>query len=352
MRKFLSLLVCAMIALTVVAVDSADRSLDPFELPGPCPDPTDPAKCGSSDPPDPHFAVLHGVLRDNGDDDGWADSRETVSMQLTIFNGMRVELTGIAATLTSDDPDVACILDPVIEIADLGVSEQRVTEDAFRFTMAEIERVDHAQELTAKFTVTLTVDQFAEPFDHTLVLDLNLDVMGGAGPTTFFEGFEGGFGQFVAQHLDANLNPPDDDLTNDVAGVANSDGFRCQYSDPDWDQSVSYGSSQAEVCYPNPTGAPDAFWFHVIEDRAYRGAASMYFGTYLPDVDRYTTPTAQLEAIATAEPVHLAYDMACDGDPTIACASDLECPVGQNCIRASPVLSFKHQVSFIDHRAH
>ena len=78
----------------------------------------------------------------------------------------------------------------------------------------------------------------------------------------------------------------------------------------------------------------------------------MHWGTEFLGGADYTTPTAQLEAIATADPINLAWDKICEIDQTISCTGDVDCPVGQDCVPMPPTLSFKHQVSLIDHRAH
>lgn len=314
-------------------------------------DSTESRACSTSEPPEPTVVVLHGTLTDNGDDDGWADTNETVEMRLSVLNRLGLDLTGLVATLSTDDPKIDCITDPILIIGDLAAGESQSTEEAFTFRVADVDRTSVEEHFSVEFAVAMSADQFDElPVPQWIVLDLDLDASGGSGPGTFFEGFESGFGAFTTMHLDQDLNPPDGDLDNDVAGVLNSDGYRCQYSNPDWRESQSYGHSQGEACYLNPNGASDAFWFHTTEDRAFSGAASMYFGIYLEDVQQYTTPTAQLEAIRTIDPINLGWDRVCDTDRLTPCESDVDCPTGQACVDTSPVLAFTHQASFFDHR--
>jgi hypothetical protein len=194
---------------------------------------------------------------------------------------------------------------------------------------------------------------------QTVVLDLDLDAVGGSGPTTFFESFETAepgspFGSFIEMQIDRDLNPPDDDLGNNAAGVLNADGYRCQYSDPDWVNSVSYGASFTPICYPNVENMPDEFFWQIVTERAFSGTAALYFGDYVDAVRGYSTPTSQLEAVRSAEPIHLGWDQVCNVDRAIFCEFDADCPlvgsVPQRCVSSIPALTFKHQVSHIDWR--
>ncbi len=103
-------------------------------------------------------------------------------------------------------------------------------------------------------------------------------------------------------HIDATLNPPDSDLGNVEAGVINADGNRCQYSDPAWEGSASFGNGAGEQCFPNPNGAADTFHFAIATDRAYRGRQSLRWNVFIDEARGYTTPTAQVEALRTTDP--------------------------------------------------
>lgn len=215
-------------------------------------------------------------------------------------------------------------------------------------------------DFTALFAIDVSSDQFetiAVPFVDgspdlpVLALDLDLDVAGGVGLTTFAESFESGFGAFEAMPLDAELNPPDSDLSNTSLGLENADGYRCSYSDPDWENSGSYGTSSSSInCFPNPTTMPDAVWFHLTADRAFQGTMAMHWGSFLDPSRGFTSPLSQLEAIRTSEPINLGWGFVCQTERTIRCESDTDCAVGDECVRVNPVLSFKHQISLMDHR--
>ena len=55
------------------------------------------------------IVVLGADLTDNGDDDGYADSNETVSMRITVRNATALSLTEVTARLSVDDPKVECV---------------------------------------------------------------------------------------------------------------------------------------------------------------------------------------------------------------------------------------------------
>jgi hypothetical protein len=152
-------------------------------------------------------------------------------------------------------------------------------------------------------------------------LDLDLDVAGGSGPTTFFESFEGTLGQFEIENLDAGKY-----------GLAGSDGYRCQYSDPDWQNSNSYGEGLLDCYLGSSTAHADAVWwglsgpaFSPEGGRGFSGFHSLFFGIDLGPPENWTTPLGVLEAVRTSSAIQLA-----SSGPT--------------------ELSIKHQVSMADTR--
>jgi hypothetical protein len=269
-----------------------------------------------------------------------------------LYSRMGVPLTGVTARLATSDAKVACIENSTIVIGDLADRTLLTSSDAFRFTLADVNRNSVSQEFSVEFEIAMSADQFEKlPFPQRTILTLDLDAVGGTGATTFFEGFENGLGSFEPMALDEDLNPPDDDLGNLAAGVANSDGYRCQYNDPDWEQTwTSSNSSAAENCFPNQVWTPDAFYFQTTADRAYSGTRALYWGVVLDETLGFTTPSAQLEAVRTTDPINLGWHNICDIDRSLTCEDELDCPIGQECVSATPSLSFKHQVSFVDHR--
>jgi len=302
-------------------------------------------------PPPPSIVIAGAKLRDNGDDDLWADTHETVSLELSLYNRMGIDLTGVRATLQTTDATIACIPEAVVEVGEFAAGATKLTPP-FTFVVADVERSSVAQPLTASLSLRLSSDQIAElPIDTAVVLDLDLDAEGGAGPTQYFEGFESGFGSFTTMQLDEFLNPPESDLGNYPLGVQNADGYRCQYNDPDWEGSRTYETPQADECFPNRNGGHDAFYWSSSDDRAFSGLRSLYFGFFLDPARGHTTPTAQLEAVRTTSPIYLAWSEVCSTTRTTPCTSALDCPIGEGCVPARPTLTIKHQSSFVDYRA-
>ena len=273
-------------------------------------------------------AIVSAELSDNGDDDGFADTRETVSMVLTVTNTTGEPLTDVNALVTSSTPTLLCPTSPMVAVGDLAAGEIRVL-DPIVFTVADVDRT-----LEGKGPYDLlegAIDIKVLPptgsltaYPSEVPLDLDLDVSGGSGPTTFFESFEETLGQFEIQNLDQGLY-----------GLAASDGYRCQYSDPDWVNSNNFGNpAYTEDCHlgNSPAHADKIFWglsgpdFSPAGGRGFSGFHSLFFGEDLgPPLD-WTTPLSTLEAAGTTDPIHLGWD------------------------DTSPVLSFVHQVSLVDSR--
>jgi hypothetical protein len=275
--------------------------------------------------------VKSARLTDNGDNDGFADPHETVNVFLTLRNVSDLPLTGIGVALVTDDPRVACVLTSVVAFGSLAAKETREATVPLSFRVAGVARATPDEELTAVFDVLIWGDGFDAslrpcgwPPGHCrqppqqITFDLDLDVSGGLLPTSFTEGFEsGGFGTFTTMTLDVGK-----------ASNALSDGHRCQYHDPDFANSYSYGRT---FCYLGFTAPADnAYDWHVHGlaspdgGRAYLGNNSLHWGVHpgAPSVD--TTRLAQLDAIRSLLPVNLGWN------------------------GVVPELSFKHQVGLVD----
>jgi hypothetical protein len=276
-------------------------------------------------------------LTDNGDDDGFADTNETVNLFVTVTNQTGRDLDGVVARLSTNSPAIDCILQPVIDIGALdaqGPGSSAEGPNPFVFKVGStIARASEFEELSATFTIGLTSDRFdATIYPIELTLDLDLDVSGGGTPSTFAEGFDtpGSLGSFTSMSLDFNGEggPGGDDDA--------SDGYRCQYNDPDFVNANSYAETQCHL--------GNAFFdFYNTFDwhqhdglqpdggRAFQGSGSLHFGVHDaggdPDLD--TTSLATLDAVRSIQPIDLAY--AGNGGP--------------------PELSFKHQISLVDNRS-
>ncbi len=295
------------------------------------------------------------IVRDNGDGDGYADTLETVRLQLVVGNDSRTAIDNVFAHLELFDTDLLCHSQAPLHIGDLMPGESRTTAAAFELRIGDVERGTLDEKLTLEGRVWFTSGRDGEQVGRfrDLILDLDLDPSGGSGLTTFYESFEGGTlgdSTLVPMPIDDALNPPDLNPGDVEAALTASDGYRCQYSDPAYELAVSHGSSQGAVCFPNPTGAPDAFWWSVTDDRGFNGDHALSFGMFLDELRGFTTPTAQLEAVVTEEPIPLAWASTCSITAAI-CSDDSDCGPEEYCESPHPQLSFKHQVSFIDHRS-
>jgi hypothetical protein len=306
----------------------------------PCPNSVDPAEHGIVRST---TGVLYGAtceirvvsasVRDNGDGDIYPDTNETVAMQLELLNNCGTDLHHCSARLLTNSPYVDCILDPVIDLGTLPDTEETIlTDEEFVWKVSDVERTTIDEDLRAEFGVTIVCDEIdglSAPQSFSLNLDLDWADFGQT-PTAWTEGFEEGtLGKFVPENLDAGIPGLDN-----TQGLINGDGWRCQYSDPDWHNSAAYANASDLDCYPGATleQANAIFWQTDGIDtgspdggRAKSGDYSMYYGIYLTDPPgEFTTPLAVVESVRTIEPINLGTD--------------------------SPELSFWHQVSLVDGR--
>ena len=277
------------------------------------------------------IAILETLVSDNGDNDGFADTKETITLRLRVQNLVGSPLTDVALHLTTDEYALACVSNATIFIGDMAVGEIVETVDGFDFYLADIDRAGSGlgpyDDLSVGFDLSATAgspasDPGIEP--TRLRLDLDLDISGGSGPTTFLEQFEAGMGAFEVQNLDQGKADP----------VA-SEGYRCSYHNPDWVNSHIYGSpGLIAECYlaASPLHSDQVFWglsgpeTSPAGGRGFTGFHSMFFGLDLGPPQNWTTPVAVLEAAATAQPIHLGWD------------------------DVSPTLTIKQQVSLLDER--
>jgi hypothetical protein len=307
------------------------------------------------------LVVRNAVLYDNGDDDGWADSNETVDMEIVVANKSGVDVTGLIARLVTNDPKIDCIVNPTVEIGDLPDGESAHSGERFTFRVGDIDRTGQGlgpeDDYSAEFTVIMSSDQFEAIISpQSVTIDLDLDASGGSGPHTFIESFAtGDFGAFTTMNMDDGRN-----------SYSMSDGWRCQYNDPDWWYANSY-PPDPDDCYlaATPTQAAAYFW-QIDSDVAGTNSRSYdddghsaYMGIYLPANEWWTTPCATLEAFGTHEPINLGWDKICEESREVPCDSDSDCippacstcnPSGEQCVGAEPELTFKHQVSLMDWR--
>ena len=290
---------------------------------------------------------------DNGDVDLFADSQETIDLSFSVQNNCGFLLTNCVARLSSNSPEVECIKTGQVALGDLpgasvgaGPVIASPTPFVFKLDDALADRTTQGltanDALSAAFNVAIScteIDGLDFPQNFSMTLDLNLNDNGQI-PVSWKEDFEAGGTNpsdplqgtfFTAENLDAGLSG-----NNNAEGLINSDGWRCQYSDPDWINAASYNQAQGEVCYPtmNLTHANAVFWQGYGSlvagspdgGRAYRGEKSMYFGVFLGQADEaFTSPLSTVESVATNTLLNLGTD--------------------------DPQLSFWQQISLADNRS-
>ncbi len=279
------------------------------------------------------IAITGVFLADNGDDDGFADTNETVELRLRVRNRSRVTVSNVRAILTTSSPHIECIGSGEIELGTLLPGQTVAMTDPFEFKIAAINRSTVSEDLSTEFKVTFlnSVQSLAGPL--TVDLDLDYDLSTSDTPTVWQEDFEAdsagtldGLGTFVSDNLDFGIPG-----SNDTEGIANADGMRCQYTDPDNINSSVFGTDDALSCYPgNSLPHADTIFWQIDGPasagpdggRAYSGVQSLYFGVYDVFNFDFTTPVGILEGAKTADPINLG--------------------IGH------PVLTFKHQMSLMN----
>ncbi len=318
------------------------------------------------------------AFADNGDIDDFLDSRETATVNVHLSNKCAEPLTNCIMRLTTNSPDISCIQNPSVAIpllpcsgpapCTLGNDDVFVAPGILITARKNLWRCNDAAQTpcdstadcpatfscvqntnsppTASFTVTLRCDQIDgldSPQSFAVTMDLDI-VYNTADQTTWFEGFENSNGdmlsdggtKFVAENNDNGI--PGNSLEQ---GLANAQGWRCQYADPDWENSNSSGNEVETNCFPSHqlVNSQKVFWRIdgqgipenlYDQGRAKAGVRSMYYGVYdqtaanggLPCL---TTPEGTIEGVRTTDPINLGVS-----------------PV--------PVLSWWHQISLIDER--
>ncbi|HXV74833.1 MAG TPA: hypothetical protein VD788_00825, partial [Candidatus Polarisedimenticolaceae bacterium] len=171
---------------------------------------------------------------------------------------------------------------------------------------------------------------------QSITLDLDLDASGGVcntPPCMFEEGWE---------NL-PNDNCADDGGTAcrgfqainkdfDLQDLVSADGYRCQYHDPDWPNSLAYQGGVTDCFLGEGSAHAARFWWQINTPadpnggKRYSGQNSLYMGDFGTGPDTQTTPISVLEFLQMIDPIPLGLA----GDP--------------------PELSFVHQVDFMDDR--
>ncbi|HEX4826026.1 MAG TPA: hypothetical protein VFV19_17140 [Candidatus Polarisedimenticolaceae bacterium] len=264
-----------------------------------------------------------------GDNDGFADTNETIDMPVTFVNKSGLALDDLTAALGTNDPNIECISRPVVSVPAGGgtvANNATVTSAPFRFKVANVNRTSVDQNLKATFYLTLRSKQFdVITRSMSLTMDLDLSTLGGSGLSEFIEDFTttSNMGKFTIATLDAGKN-----------SLAASDGMRCQYNDPEALNTNSAGDSDCFLGFTgDPAGGVNDWHVHDSSaangstGRAYTGNFSVHWGVHLGTTPKRDTGRyKQLDAIQTINPVALGL------------------------ASSNPELHFAHQVSLVDNR--
>lgn len=265
------------------------------------PDQADADGDGRGDACDPDILVSSVMLSDDGDHDGYADTNETVTMQVVLYNRSALPRTGVTARLTTTDPKISCISQSTIAVGTIPAFGE-VPAPGFVFHVANVDRTTLGERLSADLTLTVDSNETAAiAVPWPITIDLDLDVTAGSVPMQFFDGFEGAptLGTFTMENLDATH----------AGSNAASDGYRCRPNDPDNPWGNTPGNP---TCYLNWGGAT-TFWARDAT-RSYQGTYSLHYNDAAFGI---------LEAVRTTNAIHLG---------------------------SSPILRIKHQASFVDNR--
>jgi hypothetical protein len=267
-----------------------------------------------------------------GDDDGFADADETLDLAVTLLNKSGLDLDDVVVSLETTDPTIACISRPVVAGGSVVVGAA-FTPPPFRVKVAGapvVQRTSVGQILRATFRVLVRSDKFDSLTRTTeFSIDLDLNQAGPIPPSKpFIEDFEGAdLGKFTLMTLDAGKTT-----------LALSDGYRCQYNDPN--RCSSAVCPGTEYCFLGFVGDPPSGvndWHIQRADpancnsgRSFTGTQSLRWGTCPPTATSPVRDTArfkQLDAVRTIDPINL--------------------PIAS----ALPELTFKQQVSLMDNRS-
>jgi hypothetical protein len=138
--------------------------------------------------------VVDGVagLQDNGDDDNYADTNETVDLSIRIRNNSDQALSNVRAVISTSDSTIECISKETASfgaIAGGGSAVNDLSSDPFTFKVDNsAECADPESPPTARFTVFILADEI-DGSDSVQMLSLTLDLNDLPGTVTITEDF-------------------------------------------------------------------------------------------------------------------------------------------------------------------
>lgn len=329
----------------------------------------------------PLRVVSYRVDDIDGDRDGYPDTGETADLYLSVWNATASTLTNVTVQASTSDPRIDCLLATPVTIPSLLAGSTVELPAAFQFRVADTAdrsgtnpaatcaqgvcsngagacttvtqcQKTSADDYSALFRITSGADQAAAA-SRSLAVTLDLNVSNSVDTTsTYTEGFESGLGSFQFMNLDVDY------LGGSMASNFLSNGHRCQYNDPDYVNSNSYGETECYLGFIAPQSPINAWHTHTTLSpdggRAYVGSNSLHYGSHTPGnpgLDTYGL--SQMDALRTKSNINLAARVcqALQAGMTNSCSSSADCTnPASACVAASPVLSFKQQISTVDYR--
>jgi hypothetical protein len=254
-----------------------------------------------------------------------------------LVNNCGIDLNNCTARISTNSPQVECIIDGFINIPQIPFEESGASmtpSEVFIWKASSLNQSSASNPDNWEFTVTLVCDEIDATTDPQFVsgaYDLNI-TFNPNDLTTWGEDFEQSSlaaSKFQADNQDSGIPG-----NSDSEGLINGDDWRCQYSDPDWPNSNSYGTTEAQDCYPafDLAQSQAAFWqidtgldSPTGSGKGFTNQQAMYYGLWQAAFSQYSSPIGVVESASTGQPINLGPD--------------------------NPILSFWHQVSVVDSRS-
>src|SRR5205823_1088976 len=97
------------------------------------------------------------AFTDNGDNDGFADDNELVSVKLTLRNISTVDIDSVEVHLSKQTSTIQCINDPLAKYGRINVNQSKDNgSDLLQFTVANVNRTTLSQVLQGSISVAFT----------------------------------------------------------------------------------------------------------------------------------------------------------------------------------------------------
>lgn len=182
------------------------------------------------------------AFTDNGDNDGFADQNELMTLSLTLRNLSSVDIDDVNVRISTQTPTIKCLPDPIAKFGRINKLQSAINQDALTFQIntalalapGTVNRSSPNQLLVGTINVTVTgtalnddgtttrIEGTSTPQNFTF--DLDLDVSGSApvANTTKTFSFE----------VDQYATGGDWDADWYHTAFLDHDGVHCQYNDP------------------------------------------------------------------------------------------------------------------------